>query len=710
MEYLKGIVERITYSNPENGFTVIRLKTENKDDLVTVVGTLTPLNPGTQLMLKGEWKTDSKFGKQFSVKSYKELMPSTLTGIEKYLGSGLIKGIGPVYAKKIINKFGLSTIDVIEKNPDRLNEIEGIGEKRIEMIKSGWEEQREIKNVMIFLQSHGISTTFAVKIFKRYGKKSIEILKENPYRLADDIWGIGFKSADKIAENMGFEPFSYSRCRSGFLYILNEATTSGHCFLNKENLIEEAEKLLDIEEEVINDHLLTSIRDESLIMDNGCVYLPPMLYSEIAVSKKIKEISNAQGIYSSIDITGIINRIEEEENISYDIIQKKAIEEAIFSKFMVLTGGPGTGKTTTTLGIIKVFQQMGAEVILAAPTGRAAKRLSETTRMEAKTIHRLLEFKPGEGYKKNPENPLKGDILIIDESSMIDLLLMHNLLKAIPVSMNVLLVGDVDQLPSVGAGNVLKDIINSKRIKVIELERIFRQAQDSAIITNAHRINKGLFPDLKTGRDSDFFFIQEEEPEKVVQVINDLCTKRLPRYYKVDPINDIQVLAPMQRGETGAQNLNRVLQKSLNKNTQGLEQGGNSYYIGDKVMQIKNNYDKGVFNGDIGIISNINFEDRIINVRFDHTEAVYESADLDELILAYAVTVHKSQGSEYKVVIAPLTTQHYMMLQRNLLYTCVTRAKKIMILVGTKKAIFLAVKNNEITKRNTRLGEFLKNN
>ncbi|MFA5618579.1 MAG: AAA family ATPase, partial [Syntrophorhabdaceae bacterium] len=327
---------------------------------------------------------------------------------------------------------------------------------------------------------------------------------------------------------------------------------------------------------------------------------------------------------------------------------------------------------------------------------------------EAKTIHRLLEFKPGEGYKKNPDNPIKGDILIIDESSMIDLLLMHNLLKAVPVTMNILLVGDVDQLPSVGAGNVLKDIINSKRIEVVKLERIFRQAENSEIIMNAHRINKGLFPELKSGRDSDFFFIQEEEPEKVVEIINDLCTRRIPKYYKVDPLNDIQVLAPMQRGETGAQNLNRVLQKSLNKNTQGLEQGGHSYYPGDKVMQIKNNYDKGVFNGDIGIISNINFEDRIINVHFDHTDAVYESADFDELVLAYAVTVHKSQGSEYKVVIAPLTTQHYMMLQRNLLYTCVTRAKKIMILVGTKKAIFLAVKNNNITKRNTRLGEFLK--
>ncbi|NCC82143.1 MAG: ATP-dependent RecD-like DNA helicase, partial [Clostridia bacterium] len=350
MEYLKGIVERITYSNSENGFSVIRLKTENKEELVTVVGTLPSLNPGTQLMLKGDWKTDSKYGKQFSVKSYKELMPSTLTGIEKYLGSGLIKGIGPVYAKKIIKKFGLSTIDIIEKAPDRLSEIEGIGEKRLEMIKSGWDEQKEIKNVMIFLQSHGISTTFAVKIFKRYGKKSVEVLKENPYRLADDIWGIGFKSADKIAENMGFEPFSYSRCRSGFFYILNEASNSGHCYLTREEITEEAQKLLDIDEEVINDHLLTAVRDESLINDNGCIYLPPMLFSEIAVSKKIKEITNYPGIYSPTGVQEIIEKIEKEEKISYDIIQKEAIEKVVSSKFMVLTGGPGTGKTTTTLG------------------------------------------------------------------------------------------------------------------------------------------------------------------------------------------------------------------------------------------------------------------------------------------------------------------------------------------------------------------------
>lgn len=708
MDNLKGIVERITYSNSENGFSVLRLKVENEAELITVVGSLASINPGTQLILKGNWKNDPKFGRQFLVESYKEELPSTLTGIEKYLGSGLIKGIGPVYAKKIIKEFGMDTIDIIEKDPKRLFQIEGIGKKRLEMIIRGWDEQKEIKNVMIFLQSHGVSTTFAVKIFKRYGKKSVKLLKENPYRLAEDIWGIGFKSADKIAGNMGFEAYSYARCQSGFLHILNEATNLGHCYLTKDELIEESLKLLETDQASIEEHLDRAIKDESLIMDQSCVYIPAMLYSEIALSKRIKEVINAPSVLTFSDTDVVIARLEKEEKIIYDDIQKDAIKKAVQAKFMVLTGGPGTGKTTTTLGMIKVFEAMNARVILAAPTGRAAKRLSEASRMEAKTIHRLLEYKPGEGYKKNSENPLEGDVLIIDESSMIDLLLMHNLLKALPLHMKVFLVGDVDQLPSVGAGNVLKDIISSGRVDVVKLERIFRQAQDSQIISNAHRINKGLFPELKTGRQSDFFFIEEEDPEKVLAVISELCTKRLPRYYKVDPINDIQVLTPMQRGNTGAMNLNTVLQKSLNKNTRGLEYAGRSYYLGDKVMQIKNNYDKGVFNGDIGVISHINQEEKIIRVFFDNMHISYELDEMDELVLAYATTVHKSQGSEYRIVVAPLTTQHYMMLQRNLLYTCVTRAKEIMVLVGTKKALFLAIKNNKISKRNTRLGEFLK--
>lgn len=708
MEDIKGRIERVTYNNPENGFSVIRLKREGESELTTVVGNLGIVNPGAHLSLRGHWKNDPKFGRQFSAESFKEELPSTLTGIEKYLGSGLIKGIGPVYAKKIIEKFGMATIDIIEKHPERLCEVEGIGKKRLDMIVSGWDEQREIKNVMIFLQSHGVSTIFAVKIFKRYGKRSVQLLKENPYRLAEDIWGIGFKSADKIAANMGFEPYSYARCLSGFLHILNEASTSGHCYLTREELLEESQALLEIEQESLGGHLEKAVGEESLIIDQGCVYIPAMLYSEIAVSKRIKEIIGSPSLLSLGDLDELIEQIQQEEKISYDDIQKEAIKKAASSKFMILTGGPGTGKTTTTLGIIKIFQEMGAKIILAAPTGRAAKRLSETTRLEAKTIHRLLEFKPGEGYKLNEHNPLDGDILIIDESSMIDLLLMHNLLKAIPLHMRLILVGDVDQLPSVGAGNVLKDIIASERVDLVKLERIFRQAEDSDIIINAHRINKGLFPELKPGPQSDFFFIEEDDPEKLVELINELCTRRLPRYYKVDPLTDIQVLSPMQRGNTGAMNLNLVLQKSLNKNTRGIDYGGRSYYLGDKVMQIKNNYDKVVFNGDIGIISHIDFEDKTIKVMFDNRIVDYELDDMDELVLAYAITVHKSQGSEYKIVVAPLTTQHYMMLQRNLLYTCVTRARQIMVLVGSRKAVYLAVKNNKIAKRNTRLAEFLK--
>ena len=706
-ETLTGIVERITYSNQENGYAVIKIKVEKVQELVTVVGNLALVSVGTVIKAKGAWIFDAKFGKQFRAEAYEEALPSTLLGIEKYLGSGLIKGIGPGYAKKIMGQFREKTIEIIEKQPDRLQEIEGIGEKRIAMIKQGWADQKEIKNVMIFLQSHGISATYAVKIFKNYGNKSIAVLQENPYRLADDIWGIGFKTADRIAGNMGFAPDSYARCRSAFLYILNEAAGNGHCYLEEQAILEEGEKILEADPLLLREHLKTALEDGSLIREKEAIYLPPMFYSEIAAAKKIKEIAKASNTYQYLEIGDTLEAISREEKIEYDIIQQEAITRALRSKFMVLTGGPGTGKTTTTLAIIKAFQHLGARVLLAAPTGRAAKRLSEATRMEAKTIHRLLEFSPGEGYKKNQDAPLEGEVLIIDEASMIDLLLMHNLLKAIRPEMNVVLVGDVDQLPSVGAGNVLKDMIRSRSVPVVKLERIFRQAQDSEIVVNAHRINKGTFPVLKQEKDSDFFFIEEGDPARLVSIIKELIEKRLPKYYGVNPIHDIQVLTPMQRGETGTQNLNRVLQETLNKSRESIQVGADVFYLGDKVMQIKNNYDKSVFNGDIGIITKINKEDGIVTVQFDPMLASYEKSELDELVLAYAVTVHKSQGSEYPIVIAPLTTQHYMMLQRNLLYTCVTRAKKVMVLIGTKKAVFMAVKNDKITQRNTRLAELL---
>lgn len=709
MEYLSGIVERITYNNEENGFSVIKIKSRGYAELVTVVGNLAAVNVGAAIRLKGDWRHDSKYGKQFSVVDYRETVPATIAGIEKYLGSGMIKGIGPVYAKRIVARFKENTLKIIEEQPDSLIDVEGIGQRRVDMIKRAWQEQKEIKNVMLFLQSNGVSTAYAVKIYKTYGNESINIVKTNPYRLADDIWGIGFKTADKIARQLGFDSNSFERCRSGLLYVLNELSNDGHCYALRDQLFEAAGSILELDRPLIEGTLDRMLEEKLVIGDEGnAVYLPAFYYSELGAAKRVRQILAEESKYKAAGIDEHLKNIQEEHNIQYDDIQTEAVKTAAGSKLMVLTGGPGTGKTTTTLAIIKVFQKLNARVLLAAPTGRAAKRMSETTGLEAKTIHRLLEYKPPEGYKKNEESPLDCDVLIIDETSMVDIMLFYNLLKAVSNETVLILVGDVDQLPSVGAGNVLKDIIESETVNVVRLTRIFRQAQGSAIVTNAHRINRGETPNFKGGKSSDFFFIEEEEPQKVVATITELCSKRLPNYYKVDPVNDIQVLCPMQKGETGAFNLNIILQEALNPAEVSIKYGGTVYRLNDKVMQIKNNYDKNVFNGDIGSITGIDTEDRLLTICFDGVNVEYDATELDEVVLAYATTVHKSQGSEYKIVVAPVTMQHYMMLQRNLLYTCVTRAKKILVLVGSKKAIGIAVSNNRMQKRNTMLVERLK--
>ncbi len=709
MEYLSGVVERITYSNEENGFSIIKIKSKGYAELVTVVGSLAAVNVGATIRVKGDWRYDSKYGRQFSVVDYRETVPATIAGIEKYLGSGMIKGIGPVYAKRIVARFKEDTLKIIEEQPDSLIDVEGIGQRRVDMIKKAWQEQKEIKNVMLFLQTNGVSTAYAVKIYKTYGNQSIDVVKTNPYRLADDIWGIGFKTADKIARQMGFDSNSFERCRSGLVYVLNELSNDGHCYASREQLLEEAEPILELDRALIESTIDRMIEEKTVIPDEGnAVYLPAFYYSELGAVGKIRQILAEESKFKSVNIDEVLENIQKENDIQYDDIQIEAVKTAVRSKFMVLTGGPGTGKTTTTLAVIKVFEMLYAKVLLAAPTGRAAKRMSEATGLEAKTIHRLLEFKPPEGYKKNEESPLECDVLIIDETSMVDIILFYNLLKAVSNNTVLILVGDVDQLPSVGAGNVLKDIIESEVVNVVSLTRIFRQAQGSAIITNAHRINKGEAPNLKGGKNSDFFFIEEEEPQKVVQTITELCSKRLPNYYKADPVNDIQVLCPMQKGETGAFNLNTILQETLNPTEVFIKYGGTAYKLNDKVMQIKNNYDKNVFNGDIGRITSIDVEDRMLTICFDGVNVEYDATELDEVVLAYATTVHKSQGSEYKIVVAPVTMQHYMMLQRNLLYTCVTRAKKILVLVGSKKAIGIAVSNNRMQKRNTMLADRLR--
>ena len=701
---IRCVVEHITYQNAENGYSIMKVNVKGYKDLVTLVGSLLDVPVGSVLLCDGDWKVDKKYGSQFVVQSWEEVMPATIYGIEKYLGSGLVKGIGPKFAKLIVSKFGLETIDVIEGDIERLHEVAGIGKVRVEKIRESWEKQKDIKNVMLFLQGYGVSTAYAAKIYRQYGKESIDKVKGNPYRLADDIWGIGFKTADGIANKMGYEKNDLRRCCSGLLYTLNQLSNEGHVYAEEEQLVKAAVTLLEADEDNIRQAMADMIQDEKLVMEQEAIYLPPFYHSECGSSKRLLTLLGASdnGKHPKFDLKAI----EKETGIEYDEVQIAAIRQAVDSKVMVLTGGPGTGKTTTTQGIIAALKTAGLQILLAAPTGRAAKRMSEATGMEAKTIHRLLEFNPADGYKRNDENPLEGDALIVDECSMIDIILMNNLMKAIPLGMRLVFVGDIDQLPSVGAGNVLRDIIDSQKIPVIRLTRIFRQAQSSRIVMSAHAINRGAFPDLSNGKDTDFFFIKNDDAEQVATNIVELVKNRLPKAYNL-PTSKIQVLTPMQRGVVGASNLNMVLQEAINPNKTGLNRGGYSFRKGDRVMQIRNNYDKNVFNGDLGYIQDVDMEERTLIVDFDGTLVEYEVSELDELSLAYANTIHKSQGSEYPIVVMPVLMNHYVMLQRNLIYTGITRAKKICVLIGSTKALAYAIHNMTVLKRNTKLKERL---
>ena len=705
---IKGVVERITFQSPETGYTVLRFKASRHNDLVTVVGMLMDVVVGTNLEINGVWKVDRKYGQQFEAHTWQEVMPATVYGIEKYLGSGLIKGIGPKYAKKIVAKFGADTLDIIEENIERLGEVEGIGKKRIQQIKFSWVRQREIKNVMVFLQSHDVSSAYAAKIYKAYGNEAVKRVQENPYQLADDIWGIGFKTADTIAVKMGIEKDEFNRLRSGIKYALGELGNEGHVFAYREQLIKKGKELLDVTESQLDEAIERMMKNDDLKVEEDAIYLPPFYYAEIGAAKRLRMIISAEAeenIFTKDQMVDL-GRIQKTLGISYDDVQAEAIHRAANSKVMVLTGGPGTGKTTTTQGIIQAFLDKGLSILLAAPTGRAAKRMSEATGREAKTIHRLLEFKPPEGYKRNEENPLEGDVLLVDECSMIDIMLMNSLLKAVPANMRLVLIGDVDQLPSVGAGNVLRDIIDSEAVPVVRLTKIFRQAQQSRIITNAHKVNEGKFPDISNGKNSDFFFLNREEPEVIAKEIVELVKNKLPNYYKVKP-SEIQVLTPMQKGIIGAINLNQELQKAINPSMEGIRRGGYIFKQYDKVMQIRNNYDKEVFNGDIGRILEIDTEDNTLTVLFDGRKVLYEASELDELVQAYACTIHKSQGSEYPIVVMPVSMTHFMMMQRNLIYTGITRSKKVCVVVGTMKALGYAVRNITVTKRNTMLKERL---
>ncbi|MYD63846.1 MAG: ATP-dependent RecD-like DNA helicase [Gemmatimonadetes bacterium] len=708
MAQLRGIVDRITFQNEENGYTVARLQVEGlaayNNRQATIVGEMLSINPGETVVLEGEWTTHKQYGAQFKIESYQTVHPSTVEGMRRYLGSGLIKGIGPVTAKRIVDHFGKEALDVIERDPKRLVEVEGLGAKRAKWIIKAWEDQREIHNVMLFLQSHEVGTGYAVKIWKRYGHEAVELIRENPYRLSVDVWGIGFLTADRIAQKMGIPAHSDRRIQAGLLHVLNEAADKeGHVFLPEDALIESCAEALDVPIDAIAPCVAQLLSEESIVVDDERVYLPHLYYAEQGAATRCYQLSQVQRIELG-NIPAEIRAIEQREGVTFAPRQKSALEKALSHNLLVLTGGPGTGKTTTIKGLIALLEARNKKIALAAPTGRAAKRMSEATGHEAKTIHRLLKFSPSEmAFEKNFENPLEIEALIVDEISMVDTVLMNSLLRAVPISASVVLVGDVDQLPSVGAGNVLKDVIASGIVEVVELNEIFRQAQTSRIITNAHAINRGEMPYLQNDRDADFFFLEVSEPDQVVEMVCGLCAARLPRTYRLDSIEDIQVLVPMYRGETGANNLNRVLQDTLNPKGEEMTRGGIRFRVGDKVMQVRNNYDRDIFNGDIGRIQGI--DDDILRVRFQDRVLEYEFSELDELVLAYAMSVHKSQGAEFRAVVMPLTTQHYMMLQRNLLYTAITRARELVVLAGTKQALGMAVRNNRVAERHTTLSQ-----
>ena len=719
---LKGQIERITYTNDENGYTVAKVKVSGRKDLVTVVGTLLIPIPGEVIEMKGNWMNHPRYGEQFKVEHYKSLVPASVYGIEKYLGSGFIKGIGPIMAGRIVKKFGEETLEVIENEIEKLAEVDGIGKKRIEMVKKAWEDQKEIREVMIFLQTHGVGSGYATKIFKQYGSRSIQVVKENPYRLATDIFGIGFISADRIAEKLGFARDSELRAEAGILYVLQQLADEGHVYYPYEPFVKKCQEILGVDREVIVKALGAIAAAKMIVIEDlkediedfrekdKAVYLAKFHLSETSIVTRMKTLIKSPKSIRKIDSDKAIDWVQKQLAITLAKRQMEAIKCAAENKVMVITGGPGTGKTTIINAILKIFSKLRVKIMLAAPTGRAAKRMSEATGHEAKTIHRMLEYSIQKGgFQKNEEKPLDCDLLVVDETSMIDTILMHHLLKAIPPGATFILVGDVNQLPSVGAGNVLKDIIASGKMQVVELNEIFRQAKESLIIVNAHKINSGLLPSFKSSGQKldDFYFVEQEDPEEVLRIILELTKERIPRRFGFDPVDDIQVLTPMHKGVVGAGNLNVELQKVLNPVENGVLRGGFSFRVSDKVMQVKNNYDKEVFNGDIGRITSIDPEHQEITISFDGRDIPYDYTDLDEIVLAYAVSVHKSQGSEYPAVVMPILTQHYVLLQRNLVYTAVTRGRQLVVMVGTMKALAIGVRNDKTRKRYTYLRQRL---
>jgi exodeoxyribonuclease V alpha subunit len=717
-ETLNGSVERVTFHSEVSGFCVLRVKVRGHKDLVTVTGSAASIAAGEFIDCQGFWNNDKTYGLQFKAVKLAVVAPSTSEGIEKYLSSGMIKGIGPHFGKKLVKAFGMEVFEVIENTPERLLELSGIGRGRMETIVTAWAQQKVIREIMVFLQSYGVGTARAVRIYKTYGNEAIAKVSENPYRLALDIHGIGFKTADTIAQKLGIARDSLIRAQAGVRHVLQELSGEGHCACEHEKLLEHASQMLEIKTELAGQAVESELVDKNLICEEidgaRLVYLVPLLRAEEGVAQHLLRLAGDQSPWASLDVEKAISWVEGEATIELSPSQKKAVALSLQQKVLVITGGPGVGKTTLVNSILRIIRAKTEKVLLCAPTGRAAKRLSESTGLSAKTIHRLLEFDAKSfGFKKNRDNQLEADIVVVDEASMIDVVLMNQLLRAVPDKAVLLLVGDVDQLPSVGPGSVLADIIASDAICVVRLTEIFRQAASSKIIVNAHRINQGLMPlkEEKSETLSDFYFISAETPEDISAKLMQVVSERIPKRFGLDPVKDVQILTPMNRGGLGTRSLNLELQKLLNK-TGGAQvtKFGTSYGAGDKVIQIVNNYDKEVFNGDIGTITAIDIdnEEAELLIEFDGREVKYEFSELDEIVLAYAASIHKSQGSEYPAVVIPLSTQHFTMLERNLLYTGITRGKKLVVIIGQSRALAMAVKNKKAARRITALAHRLK--
>ena len=713
-EVLAGLVERVTFHNSENGFCVLRAKARGHRDVVTVVGHAATIAAGEWMTASGEWVNDRTHGQQFKARFLRTSPPTSADGIEKYLSSGMIRGVGPVYARKLVRAFGEKVFDVIEATPDRLREVDGIGPVRAASILAAWAEQKAVREIMVFLHSHGVGTARAVRIFKTYGADAIQVMTENPYRLARDIRGIGFKTADAIAMKLGIEKTAMIRVRAGISYALTEAMDEGHCGLPTEELIPLAEKLLEVPPELICAALDLELQEGTVVADRvgetPCVFLAGLHRAERIIAERLMRIANGTLPWHWIDPDKALPWVAQRIGLALAESQVAAIRLALISKVLVMTGGPGVGKTTIVRGILRILAAKGTNLLLCAPTGRAAKRMTEATGFEAKTIHRLLEVdRKGGGFKRSDDNPLDCDLLVVDETSMVDVMLMQALMKAVPDRAALLIVGDIDQLPSVGPGQVLADVISSGAVPVVRLTEVFRQAAQSRIITSAHRINQGSIPDLSPpGTESDFYFVQTDDPVTAVGRVIELVKTRIPKRFGFDPIRDIQVLCPMNRGGVGARSLNIELQAALNPaGDRKVERFGWTFAPSDKVMQIENDYDKEVYNGDIGYIDDVDPNAGEIVASFDGRSVTYGFGELDMLVPAYATTIHKSQGSEYPAVIIPVLTQHYAMLQRNLLYTGVTRGKRLVVLVGQKQAIAIAVRNVSGRRRWSKLGEQL---